>query len=81
MVYIFNKTFYFVIYLTEKYYSQMTSNVLRKNKVLHKEHWEKFYDLFVHFERFSPWQKNCTPPLFENNECITDFKKKAELSN
>ena len=24
---------------------------------------------------------SCIPPLFENNECITDFKKKAELFN
>ena len=36
----------------------------------------------VHFEKFPYWQKvPCIPALFENNEYITDFKKKAELFN
>ena len=36
----------------------------------------------VHFEKFPYWQKiPCISPLFENNEYITDFKKKAELLN
>ena len=36
----------------------------------------------IHFEKFPYWQKNpCYPPLFQNNEYMTDFKKKAELFN
>ena len=36
----------------------------------------------VHFEKFPYWQKiPRIQPLLENNEYITDFKKKAELFN
>ena len=36
----------------------------------------------VHFENFLIGRKiPCIPPLFENNEYITDSKEKAELFN
>ena len=57
-----------------KYYSRLTSK-LSDNGKSSKAYWSILKSFLI--GKKIP----CVPPLFENNEYITDFKKKAELFN
>ena len=57
-----------------KYYSQLTSTLSDIGKSS-KAYWS-ILKSFLTGKKIP-----CIPPLFENNEYITDFKKKAELFN
>ena len=57
-----------------KYYPRITSKLsdIRKSS---KTYWSILKSFFI------SKKKQCIPPLFENNEYIKDFNKKAELLN
>ena len=57
-----------------KYYSRLTSKLSDIGKSS-KAYWSILKSFLI--GKKIP----CIPPLFENNEYITDFKKKAELFN
>ena len=54
-----------------KYYSRLTNKLSEIGKSS-KAYWSILKSFLI---------SKCIPPLFENNEYITDFKKKAELFN